>query len=336
MTLKGAIPKDFSDYFQACTPAEQQEIVDQLLQISLKEDAVKDTSERQAVSCPHCQSKQAIANGRLKGVQRYVCKACRKNFSETTGKFWFALKKKEKLKPYLYCLLSGYSIRKSALQTGISIQTSFDWRHKLLSSFSSVFPEGFEGIVESDDLFFRHSEKGSRNLDRPARKRGGEAIKPGISEGQVAVIATCDRSGNQDFKVATRGRISKQDLQRILDGKLDKAEVLCSDSHRSYTAFARGIKATHKKFNASRGQRKTEQIYHIQHVNNMGKRLRDFMQPFQGVSTKYLQNYLNWFLVMEKIKHSTQRMATVTTIALSSNTTWFKHKHQLFNMFFRT
>ena len=54
----------------------------------------------------------------------------------------------------MYCLLSGYSIRKSAKETGISIQTSFDWRHKLLSSFSSVSVEEFKGIVESDDLFF--------------------------------------------------------------------------------------------------------------------------------------------------------------------------------------
>ncbi len=42
-----------------------------------------------------------------------------------------------------------------------------------------------------------------------------------------------------DFKVATRGRISKKDLDTILKGKLDKADVLWSDSHRGYGAFAR-------------------------------------------------------------------------------------------------
>jgi hypothetical protein len=68
----------------------------------------------------------------------------------------------------------------------------------------------------------------------------------------------------------------------------------------------------HKKFNASKGQRKADKIYHVQNVNNMDKRLRAFMQPFNGVATKYLQNYLHWFLVLEKIKHSTKRMATVT------------------------
>ena len=50
-------------------------------------------------------------------------------------------------------------------------------------------------------------------------------------------VATCDRSGNKDFKVAMRGRISKNDLDSLLKGKLDKADILCNDSHRSYGAF---------------------------------------------------------------------------------------------------
>ena len=63
----------------------------------------------------------------------------------------------------------------------------------------------------------------------------------------MAVTATSDRSGNKDFKVATRGRISKKDLDRVLKGKLDKADVLCSDGHRSYGAFARANAIDHKK-----------------------------------------------------------------------------------------
>lgn len=330
------IPSDFSDYFQNCNEDEQHMIVDELLSMSLSQGDVKDDLQVKAINCPHCSSKSIRGNGTLKGVQRYVCKSCKKNFSETTGKFWFAIKKKEKVKKYLYCLLSGYSIRKSAKETGIAIQTSFDWRHKLLTSFSVIEPENFQGILESDDLFFLHSEKGNRNLDRKPRKRGSKASKAGINQEQVAVIATCDRTGNKDFKVVTRGRVSKANIEDALQGKLDKVDVLCSDSHRSYTAFAKDKQIDHKKFNASKGQRKVEQIYHVQNVNNMDKRLREFMQSFNGVATKYLQNYLNWFLVLEKIKNNTKRMATVTAIALTSNTAWFDYKQQVFNMLFRT
>lgn len=257
------IPSDFRDFFVTSSSAVQQEIVASLLSLSLQESEVKDSNQAKAITCPHCSEKRVSANGKLKGVQRYVCNGCKKNFSETTGKFWYNIKKKEKLNRYLFCLLSGYSIRKSAEETGISIQTSFDWRHKLLTSFSSVSVEGFQGIVESDDLFFAYSEKGGRHLGRKPKKRGEKASKAGISDEKVAVVATCDRSGNKDFKVATRGRISKKDLDKILKGKLDKAEVLCSDSHRSYGAFAKANSITHKKFNASKGQRTVEKVYHV-------------------------------------------------------------------------
>ena len=286
------IPEDFKDYFVNATARAQSEMVNTLLELSVKDTRICDSGESKATICPHCGSSSIKGNGKLKGVQRYYCNSCCKNFSETTGKFWYHIKKKDKIHQYLFCLLSGYSIRRSAKETGISIQTSFDWRHKLLTSFNSVSPTEFEGILESDDLFFAYSQKGERNLDRPSRKRGGRASKAGISDEKVAVIASCDRSVNKDFKVATLGRISKKDIDNALEGKLDKVNTICSDSHRSYTAFAKDKEATHKKFNASKGQKVVDKVYHVQNVNNMDKRLRQFMDSFNGVATKYLQNYL--------------------------------------------
>jgi len=181
-------------------------------------------------------------------------------------------------------LLSCYSIRKCAKHTGNSIQTSFDWRHKLLRSFSALSPEELLGTVASDDLFFAYSEKGSRNLDRQPRKRGAKGSTAGISEEKVAVIGTCDHTGNKDFKGATKGRISKENLETVLLGKMDKAALLCSDSHRSYTAFTESKYFEHKKNNASKGQRAVDKVYHLRNVNNMDIRLRKFMQSFNGLA----------------------------------------------------
>jgi transposase-like protein len=153
------IVSGFKDYFLSSKSVVQQDKLKTLLSLSTSGEQLKEDKDREAVTCPHCKDERIRANGILKGVQRYLCNGCGKNFSETTGKFWFALKKKDKINKYLYCLLSGYSNRKSAKETGVSIQTSFDWRHKLLTSFSSVSVSSFEGIVERDDLFFPISEK---------------------------------------------------------------------------------------------------------------------------------------------------------------------------------
>jgi len=41
-------------------------------------------------------------------------------------------------------------------------------------------------------------------------------------------------------------------------------------------------------------------IYHINNVNNYHSGLKDFVRQFKGISTKYLDNYLNWFSWIRK------------------------------------
>lgn len=329
------VPESFSTYFKSLDNIGRQAIVDELIAIlnSGSSDALNVLSDNKSESnlccCPHCESKQIRANGKYKGVQRYHCKFCKKYFRQTTGKVTFGLKKPELFSQYLYHMLMGYSIAECGKRTGVCIQTSFDWRHKVLSAFEQAVPSGFEGITESDDIFFLESEKGSKELPRKARRRGSKASKRGISNEQIAIVVTCDRSDNKELRVATRGRISKQDLDSIFEDKLDGIETLCTDAHRSYTAFAKAKGLEHKKFVASKGKRVKDKIYHVQNVNNVAKRLRAWMKPFNGVSTKYLQNYLNWFMILERIKHSTQRFKQFIGYALASQAAWQTWKTNL-------
>ena len=307
------LPESFTDYFKNLNEPERQIVIDELLLMltasaSETEQSIDSAKQAHIASCPCCGGHDIRANGKYKGVQRYYCKSCHKYFRETTGKVVFGLKKGELLKIYLYHMLMGLSIKKCADQTGICVQTSFAWRHKILSAFEQAVPDGFQGIVESDDIFFLESGKGSRELPRAPRKRGSKATKRGISDEQIAVVVTCDRSDNKEFRVATRGRISKKDLEDIFEGKLEDAQTLCTDTHRSYTAYAKSIQLDHQKFNVSKGQRVKNKIYHVQNVNNTAMRLREWMQQFNGVATKYLQNYLNWFMILERIKNNRERL----------------------------
>ena len=245
------IPESFSEYFTNLDESERHTVIEELLSIlsqsaSDVDHAQSEVYQTNSISCPSCQSNDVRANGKYKDVQRYHCKCCNKYFRDTPGKIVFGLKKGNLLKAYLYHMLMGYSIKKCAEQTGICIQTSFDWRHKILSAFKQAVPEGFQGITESDDIFFLESGKGSRELPRKSRKRDSKATKRGISDEQIAVV-TCDRSQNKELKVATKGRISKKDLDRVFEGKMDNVETLYTDTHRSYTSFAKDKELEHQK-----------------------------------------------------------------------------------------
>ncbi len=59
--------------------------------------------------------------------------------------------------------------------------------------------------------------------------------------------------------------------------------------------------------NVSKGER-VKGNYHIQHVNSTHNRIKKWIDnTFWGVSTKYLQQYLNWHRVKESIKSRKDR-----------------------------
>ncbi len=62
----------------------------------------------------------------------------------------------------------------------------------------------------------------------------------------------------------------------------------------------------HETINLSKEGYVKKGIYHFQHVNSYHKRLKDWMQRFQGVATKYLDNYTYWFNFLQQSK----KMAT--------------------------
>lgn len=320
------IPEEFKTYYLGLTKQVQESVIEELLGYGQFGESLEDPKNT-PLKCPHCCLGHVVGNGKsINGVQRYRCRDCNKSFSTTTGKVWYGLHKKDKLKGYMHCLLSGYSIQKSADQVGISLATSFAWRHRLLSSFKDVSSEQFIGVVESDETYFLHSEKGSKHLKRGSRKRGSSAKRDGINDEHIAVIVTMDRQGNKAMKVSNKGRITTMHIQKELEGKVSKQSVFCTDGHPSYAGFAKREQLDHKKIIASKGQRVIDRQYHIQNVNSLDSRLKSFMNKFNGVSTKYLQNYLNWFLALEKVKHSTTKLKTLTALAFASQRAWFDFK----------
>jgi transposase-like protein len=125
-------------------------------------------------SCPHCGGKHYIRFGTARGAQRFRCKDCGKTFNEYSGTWLEGIHKKSLAEPYMSLMIEHNSLDKIRKELNINKKTAFDWRHKILSSYEQNTGDDFEGIVESDETFFGHSEKGSRHLNRPPRKRGGE------------------------------------------------------------------------------------------------------------------------------------------------------------------
>ena len=269
-----------------------------------KEDVIK---KREKKPCPHCSSTKVYKRGKQKGVQMYKCNSCNKWYSETTGTPLYAIKIKHKWQSYLNCMEQGMPIKKIATKLNISIQTSFDWRHKILSSLSQFTPTTLSGQVECDEFELALSDKGSRSLERKSRKRGTDFKR---NQGKdivttVQVVTAVQRNGEKFLKAVETKRLSKKDIEKVFDGKLVDNTTLITDKHHSYKAFIKDNSTIkHKTLLAKEHVDKNDKSIHLQSVNNTHKQVRTFLKPFNGVSSKYLQNYLNWYAYMDKIRNS--------------------------------
>ena len=98
---------------------------------------------------------------------------------------------------------------------------------------------------------------------------------------------------------AGKGRVKAEEIDTVIGEYIHPSALLCTDTATNYKKFAKIKGLQHETVNERQKQRVKKGIYHIHHVNNYHNRLKRWMERFQGVATKYLDNYLNWFRWLE-------------------------------------
>lgn len=244
------------------------------------------------VSCPHCYQ-PARRWGKHTGLQRYKCKSCEKTFNALTKTSFSRLRYRDKWKKASEAILEGCTIKESSEKLGICVDTAFRWRHRFLDGVSNQGHPELGGIVEIDETLFRTSEKGQRNLQRKAKKRGEKASTAGRGEEQVMVCVARDRNKRTAHLVSAE--MNKEKVEEILDPIIQDDSILCSDGLKSFKSYSLKKHIQHVVLNASQQERVKEGVFHIQNVNAYHSRLKAWMIRFNGVATKYLGNYVEWF-----------------------------------------
>lgn len=267
-----------------------------LLLPEMKRDQAVELIEQHALGqlvCPGCGAEHFHKHGRAHGLQRYRCRSCGRTCNGLSGTPLARLRHKGRWLDYLGGMLDSHSIRRAAGQLGIAGATSFRWRHRFLALSKHDRPERLGGIAEADEMYVLESHKGSRTLERAPRKRGGKATKRGVSNQQMCILVARDRSGQTLDWVPGKGPVTRQQLHAHLKTRLEPDVLLVTDSHGAYRHFAREAGITHEAVNLQAGARVRGAI-HVRNVNAYHSRLRGWLQPFRGVASRYLTNYLGW------------------------------------------
>jgi len=103
-----------------------------------------------ALVCKHCASDQYTKSGIVRGHQRYHCKACGRNFTDTPVR-GHPLEQKV-LAVMLY--LSGLSLRRTAKLLGVSAPTIQEWIEKFAAAYAvKPKPTGQAVVIEVDEMW---------------------------------------------------------------------------------------------------------------------------------------------------------------------------------------
>jgi len=265
--------------------------------------------------CPRCRCEYVTKAGVHNGRQVYKCKNCKYQFRETAKSLVYYSHKYYLLVDYIKCMLEGKSLRACASEVGISLPTSFRWRHKILAAIQGL--EGginFSGITETDELLLQYSEKGRRYKTLEEKEQAMKTVHP-----NVAVLVMTDREGNLLFKHTGENKVQNSQIKEELKRRVSENNLICFKPNDEFKQAV--MESPSKKVIV---RRKTIGLA-IYSVNVAEKKITNFlvwMMRFRGVATKYLQNYLMWFVVMNKYLKDKVESDIGRLLNLSSHDRW--------------
>ena len=102
------------------------------------------------VRCKRCGSEEHTRNGFMRGKQRYRCKACGLNFTDTPPR---GLPLKVKATAVLL-YLSGLSMNRTARLLGVSTPSVMAWIEQFAEAYAQKpAPEGRAVVIELDEMW---------------------------------------------------------------------------------------------------------------------------------------------------------------------------------------
>lgn len=290
-----------------------------LLQTQTARDGVMEVlAQRGPSRCPRCQGIRVVRNGQAHGLQRFKCRSCNRTFNGLSGTPLSGLRHREKWLDQARALEDGLSVRKAAASLKVHRTTAFRWRHRFLTVPCEVKARHLDGIVEADEAYFLRSYKGQpqrlrREQVRQARRRGGHALKRGLSDEQVPVLVARNRAGHTTDALLARG--NKPGLLAVLPQMLALDAVMCTDGSAMLAAAARELGIEQHGLNTLRGERRRG-AWHIQNINAYHSRLKAWLARFRGVATSYLTHYLGWFRALDRNRQTGANAASLLALAI--------------------
>ncbi len=206
------------------------------------------------------------------------------------------------------------TLKQMCSEYNISSLTAFDWRHKVLASLNCN-QENFNGLIELRNSIFKLSWKGSRKSVND------------FELSNVHIIVSADHNKNTALSMVRIGNLKTSDLEAHLNFNFGENPVVVGRYQISFHDFSKKRNLGATFFSKTNNPHELDDKMSEEIEND----LRFLVQnKAHGVSTKYLNNYIQWLLFVKSKKSITMHGAHPAWFNFTGTEHSFK---QFFNCF---
>lgn len=295
-----------SQFIGQLTRDEKIELLEDLKSAIAEELA--DGGRRDPRECPRCGCPQFTKKGVGRdGGQRWLCRGCGQTFSAKT----MGLLSRSKLPAatwaaFAECMADCLSLRESAARCGVSLYTSWFMRMRVCEVMERRTSPARAGTFHVDATMIRenlsgnHSRSGFFRMPRKPHRNGrdGRRGAGGRSKKSFCVVCGINEQGDCFCRADARGAEGAGELGLLLMAEVPAGSTIVTDGHNSYPLACADV------FEHVAVDPRDPSTGNIAMVNALHSRLKGFLRPMHGVSTRRLQRYLAWFCYREQFKNS--------------------------------
>ena len=292
----------FKKILKPLNAIEKMELKDYLVKnissiISMPSDCAKIIEDNITTrTCPNCGNIMCKNGHTHNGTQKYICKTCGETITSTTNTVTYCSKKPFSIwEKVIGLTLDNLSIRKIAKRLELSTQTVFNMRHKIFEATARFLDkQKLKEVIQGDEEYKSINLKGTKkdNMPRISKKRKSSGLS-GISHHKVCITTMFDSYDHLRMRIAGLGPATTKMIDDTMGDFVVKGSLLITDSKSSYIEFCK--KKDLQLEQIPSGAHNTENYNNIQELNGIHSQLNTWLAKFNGVSTRHLQGYLDWF-----------------------------------------
>ena len=211
------------------------------------------------------------------------------------------------------CMADMLTLRESARRCNVSLYSAWFMRMRVCEVMSYRLAPARAGVFQIDDTHFVESFSGNHkrsawfDMPRKAHRNGKDGRKKGGSRTKNRIDISCgiNEFGDCFCELVSEGIASRAEAQLVVSEKIPEGSKVILDGDLSYASALKGVyesgfkDVVHTTINP-----KDPSTGNINMVNALHSRLKKFIGSFNGVSTRRMQRYLDWFCWREQFRKS--------------------------------